>query len=86
MKLGNNKPSVLPGEGWEDILYPPRFVTSIQWFLTDLFVTKRGPTIFMYQAITIIRLHLESSILTQAWSSINRRSFSVVIIQKVQEL
>jgi len=41
---------------------------------------------FMYRALTILRRHLESSTLTQAWSSINHHFFLVVIIQKAQEI
>jgi len=86
MKPGNNNTSLLPGEGWKDILNPQRFVASIQLFLKDLFGINRGPITFMYRYLVILRLHLEFIILAQACPSINRRSFSVAIIQKAQEL
>jgi len=80
MKPGSDNPSLLLGEGWSNILDPQRFVVSIQWFLTDLFGIKRAPMTFMYRTLTILGLHLESPHLAQAWYSISRRSFSVVII------
>ena len=70
MKSGNDNPSLFPGEGWKDILDLQRFVAFIQWSLTNLFGIKR-----MYHALTILRLHLELSHLTQACSYINRHSF-----------
>jgi len=86
MKPGTDNPSPLLGEGQKDIFDYQCFAASIKWLLTEVFGIKRGPMLLMYRAFTIFCLHLESSRLAQAWPSINRRSFSVVIIQKVQKL
>ena len=63
IKPDNDNHSLLPGEGWKDILDPTRFVASIQWFLTNLFGIKRGPITFIYWVLTILHLRLESSTL-----------------------
>jgi len=67
MKPGIDNPSLLPGEGLSNILDLQRFIASIQWFLMNLFGIEWVPMTFMYHALTILRLHLESPHLAQAW-------------------
>ena len=40
----------------------------------------------MYKALSLLRTHLESPLLRQAWLSINRRTFAVVIVTTVHNL
>ena len=75
------QPSLLPVKGRRDIIDPQYFAATIQWFLVDLFGTKRGLMAFIYRALTILRLHLESTTLTQVWPSINRHSFTETLDQ-----
>jgi len=61
MKKDTDNSFLLPGEVWKDIIDPQHFVTSIQWFITELFGIKRDPMVFVYRELTILRLHLDSS-------------------------
>ena len=77
---------ILPPRGWSDIFNAQLFVAAIQWFITDVFGEARGREAFMYHDLDLFRHHLESPTLANAWVSVNRRMFSVVILELVHSL
>ena len=86
MQPGSNHSSVLPPTGWKTPLEAQRFVSAIQWFITDLFGQQIGHVTLMYRALGHLRGRLESVSFQQAWPDINRRVFSAVIISHIHSL
>ena len=82
---GASSPTLPPG-GWSEVVDAQQFVAAIQWFVTDVFGEERGRESFMYRALNLLRNHLESPSLAHAWVSVNRRTFSVVILELVHSL
>ena len=82
---GSREPRLPPG-GWSDLADAQRFVASIQWFLTDAFGVARGQNTFLYRGLDLLRARLESASLAQAWATIPKRPFAVVILDMVHTL
>ena len=66
MQPGADHPSALPADGWIDPAAAQRFVSAIQWFLTDLFGPRIGRVTIIYRALGYLRSHLESVHLANA--------------------
>ena len=86
MQPGADHDSTLPADGWADPAAAQRFVSALQWFLTDLFGPRIGRVTILYRALGYLRSHLESVHLANAWSSINSRVFSAVILTHIHSL
>ena len=86
MQPCNGNDTLLPVDGWTDLVSAQRFAASIQWFLIDLFSQQTVVSSFMYRALNHLRLGLEDRNLDNAWRSVNRRAFSIVIVQLVHDL
>ena len=85
-RKGVEIPARLPAGGWCDIDDAQRFLASIQWFITYLFGSTVGQAAFMFRALTFLRNKLSNPTLHHAWQSMDKRSFSMVIVQSVQDL
>ena len=86
MQPGSDHSSTLPSEGWQDPAAAQRFVSAIQWFLTDLFGPRIGRVTIFYRALGYLRVRLESVHLANAWTSIDARIFSAVILAHIHSL
>ena len=85
-RQGVEVPARLPEGGWSHIDDAQRFLASIQWFITYLFGAAVGQAAFMFRALTFLRDKLSNPTLHHAWQSMDKRSFSMVIVQSVQDL
>ena len=83
MQPGADNPSTLPPGGWDSPIEAQRFVSAIQWFITDLFGPRISRVTILYRALGHLRAHLESISLLQAWASIDARVFSIIILMRV---
>ena len=86
MQPGADNPSTLPPGGWDSPIEAQRFVSAIQWFITDLFGPRISRVTILYRALGHLRAHLESISLLQAWASIDARVFSIIILMRVHSL
>ena len=83
---GSDVPVGLPQEGWGSPTDAQRFIAAIQWFTIDVFGPARGRNTFFYRALAYLNDQLGSPQLLQAWSTVDRRSFSVVICDLAHDL
>ena len=86
MSEGSGNTSSLPAGGWPDPTAAQRFVSAIQWFITDIFGYRVGSSSFMFKCLQYLRGRLASSALLQAWPSMDHRTFLVIIMATVHDL
>ena len=86
MRPGSDNTSQLPADGWETPDAAVTFLSAIQWFITDLFGPRIAPSSFMYIALDYLKARIQSHDLLQAWTTIDHRAFSAVILFHVHSL
>ena len=59
MQPGADHSSNLPARGWADPAAAQRFVSAIQWFITNLFGPRIGRVTILYRTLSYLRSHLE---------------------------
>ena len=83
---GHDNPTYPPFEGWAEVPDVQQFLDSVRWFLLDIFGTQIVYTAIMYKALLWIHELMESQLLTQAWPSIDKQEFSMVIRESTHSL
>jgi len=86
MKEGHDNAASLSHGGWLELKQAHQFIASIQWFIVDIFGPALGTGSFMYRALAFIRNRLDNQHFIRAWETIAKRTFSIVLINLINEL
>jgi len=82
----DNNHRLLPPNGWTTIEQANVFITAILWFLEDLFGEVVGGSCFMSHDLNYLRMVFARGELKKAWTIIDTRFFSLMVIQLIRDL